>query len=246
MFRNLCMLVLVSLLFCLTVSAQTADEIINKNLTARGGVEKLKALKTVKITGKLVQAGQELPLILQIKRPGSARFELSIQGKSLVQGFDGSTGWTVSPFNGTDEPEKLSEEDTKDLKDQADLDGPLVDYKTKGNTVELVGKDDVEGDQVYKLKLTEKDGKVSYIFIDAKNFLEVKSSDIIKRQGVELEVEIYYSDYKDVNGVMLAHSLEGRAKGQPAYQIVIQKIEADVQMDDSLFKIPVKASSPAK
>ena len=246
MFRNLCMLVLFSLLFCLTVSAQTADEIINKNLAALGGVEKIKALKTVKMTGKLVQAGQEFPLILQIKRPGSVRFELSIQGKSLVQGYDGSTGWAVSPFNGTDEPEKLSEEDTKDLKDRADLDGPLVDYKAKGSAVELVGKDDVEGDQVYKLKLTEKEGKVSYIFIDAKSFLEVKSSDIIKRQGIEAEVEVYYSDYKAVNGVMLPHSFEGRAKGQPAYQIVIQKIETDVQMDDVLFKLPVKTQSPAK
>src|SRR6185503_9024911 len=126
-------------------SAQTVDEVIAKHLEARGGLEKLKAVKTIRMTGKMTMGpGMEAPISLELKRPSSIRMEFTIQGNVGVQAYDGKNGWAINPFGGKEDPEPLSADDLKEIEEQADRDGPLVDYKAKGNTVELVGKEKVE------------------------------------------------------------------------------------------------------
>lgn len=233
-------------LFCLQVSAQSVDEIIKKNLEAKGGIQKIKAVKTVKVTAKIVQQGLEIPLIIQQKRPRMVRVDVTFQGKSQTTAYDGESGWKVDPFQGSPDPEKIAGDDLKQAEEQADIDGALVDYKEKGHTVELLGKEDLEGTPVYKLKLTLKNGDVRNIYIDADNYLELKVTLKRKTSGGELEIDQYVGNYKPVNGLMFPFSIETKVKGQTVNQIVIDKVELDVPVDDSLFKMPAKPAEKPK
>ncbi len=233
-------------LLCVEASAQTVDELIKKNLDAKGGVQKLKAVKSIKATGKITQQGLEIPIILQQRRPGMARMDITFQGKSMVQAYDGANGWKIDPFQGSSEPEKLAGDDLKDVQEQSDIDGPLVDYKEKGHTVELIGKEDVEGTPAYKLKLTLKNGDVRNIYLDAENYLELKVSLKRKTPGGEIEVDQFVGNYKPVNGILYAFSIESKVKGQTVNQITIDKVESDVAIDEALFKMPAKAPEKPK
>lgn len=220
----------------------SVDEIVKKSIDARGGLDKIKAIKSVKISGKaVINGGQmEAPLTLQVKRPNSMRMEMSLQGKSIVQAFDGSTSWMVNPFMGSDDPQKSSEEDTKEAMDDADMDGALVDYKAKGHTIELVGKDDVEGSPAYKLKITKKNGSVQYDYIDVQNFMEVKSTSKRRQMGQEFEVDSFPSNYKPVAGVMMPFAMEQKMGGRTMMQMVFETVEPNATVDDKIFKMPAK------
>ncbi len=242
MLQKLFFLTLLILCFTFTASAQSLDEIIAKHIQARGGAEKLKAVKSIKQTGAFIQQGQELPLTIQVKRPNNLRFEISVQGQSVILGYDGTVGWGINPFLGSKDPQKLPDEQLKDVIDQADIDGILVDYKEKGHKVELVGKEDLEGSPAYKLKISKKNGDTEYIFLDAGNYLEVKSVDKQKTPGGEVEVETYQSDFKAVEGVLFPHAIESKAQGQTVLQIKLNKIEVNSAIDDGLFKFPTKTA----
>ena len=156
-------------------AAQTVDEIVAKNVEALGGMEKIKAVKTLRMTGKMtVGPGIEAPIVLELKRPNAMRLDITIQGMIGSQAFDGTTGWTLMPFQGSKVPQQMAADELKLAEEQAEMDGPLVDYKAKGNTVELLGKEKVEGADAYKLKVTLKNGAVRTIYIDAEHFLQIK------------------------------------------------------------------------
>lgn len=225
----------------------TADDIIAKNLEARGGKDKVLAIKTAKLTAKVMNHGTEMPGTLEWKRPNLLLMEFQVQGQDVKQGYDGQTAWYIMPLMGTKDPQKMSEDDAKDIIEQADFDGPLVNYKEKGNTVELVGSEDVEGTPAYKLKLTLKSGDVRYIFIDKDSFLELKATAMMKREGNEMQIDSLSGDYKEVNGLMMPFSIETRVKDQVMSQITIDKIELDVPIDDAIFKMPpATQSAPSK
>lgn len=226
-------------------AAPTVDEIIQKSIDARGGIEKIRAIKTSRMTGKMVMMGgqMEAPFIMEVKRPSLIHMKLEIQGKQLVRGFDGTTAWTINPFMG-DEPSKLSEDETKDMADTADVDGPLVDYKAKGHTVELQGKEDVNGSPAYKLKINKKSGRTDYNYIDAKSYLPVKSVIKATVQGSQMEVESYPANYKPLNGVMIPYSIEQKMNGQTMMQMTVDKVDQNVTVDDSLFQMPAKSEKP--
>ena len=244
--KALTLILSLTFLFCVEASAQTVDELIKKNLDAKGGVQKLKALKSVKATGKITQQGLDIPIVILQRRPGLTRMDITFQGKSAVQAYDGATGWKIDPFQGTSEPEKMAGDDLKDVQEQSDLDGPLVDYKEKGHTVELIGKEDVEGTPAYKIKLTLKNGDVRNIFFDAENYLEMKVNLKRKTPGGEIEIDQFVGNYKPVNGLLFPFSIETKIKGQVVSQITLDKIETDVAIEDSLFKMPAKAPEKPK
>lgn len=233
-------------LFSVQASAQTVDELIKKNLDAKGGVQKVKAIKSVKITAKIIQQGLEIPLVIQQKRPHMMRADVTFQGKSQSMAYDGESGWKADPFQGSPDPEKIAGDDLKEAEEQSDIDGPLVDYKEKGHKVELVGKEDMEGTPVYHLKLTLKNGDVRNVYIDAENYLELKVNSKRKTPGGEIEVDQFVGNYKPVNGMLFAFSIETKIKGQTANQIAIEKIEIDPPIDDSVFKMPVKPAEKPK
>ncbi len=244
--RALTLILSLTFLLCVQASAQTVDELIKKNLDAKGGLQKLRAIKSAKITAKIIQQGLEIPLVIQQKRPRMVRVDVTFQGKSQTMAYNGESGWKVDPFQGSPDPEKIAGDDLKEAEEQADMDGPLVDYKEKGHKVELVGKEDMEGTPVYNLKLTLKNGDVRNIYIDAENYLELKVSLKRKTPGGEIEVDQYVGNYKPVNGLMFPFSLETKVKGQTANQITFEKVELDVPIDDSLFKMPVKLAEKPK
>jgi outer membrane lipoprotein-sorting protein len=226
--------------------AQTVDELIAKNLEARGGLDKLKAVKTLRLSGKMTMGpGMEAPVILELKRPNSVRMEFTFQGMTGVQAYDGASGWMITPFGGKTDPEPMSPEDARDAEEQSDLDGPLVDYKSKGHTVELVGKEKVEGSDAYKLKVTLKNGTVNYTYLDADSYLTIREESRRTVRGSEVEVESTIGDYKDVGGgLLMPHSIENGTKGQPQKQnILVEKVELNPPLDDARFKMPAPAKA---
>ena len=229
-------------LFAIPVSAQTAEEIIAKYVKTIGGAEKIEAIKTLRRTGKFTGGGGfEAVVIQENKRPQMARQEFSIQGMTGVTAYDGKTGWKIEPWGGKKDPEALGEEEMQEIQEDADFDGPLVNYRQKGNKVEFVGAEPVEGTDAFKLKVTLKNGDVSYYFMDTDYYVPIKIESKRMVRGAEREVETSLGDYKEVAGVYLPHSVESGVKGSPnKSQITFEKIEANVALDDSRFKQPAK------
>jgi outer membrane lipoprotein-sorting protein len=227
------------------VQAQTADEIINKHLQARGGKDKIKAVQAERMTGKMVMGqGMEAPVVMELARPNKMRMEFTIQGMTGVQAFDGKGGWSVMPFMGKTEPEAMSAEDIRQAEDQADMDGLLVDYKEKGHQVEYVGKEDVEGTPAHKLKVTKKNGDVVNVYIDAESYMDIKESGKVKVRGQEIEGQTTFGDFKTVDGLVFPFSIEQKPQGAPAGMVItISKVEVNPTMDASRFAMP--AAKPA-
>ena len=226
---------------CVSIArAQTVDEVIAKNIQAHGGVEKLKSINTARTTAKFAQGSFRAEVMQENKRPGKVREEFSIQGMAQVQAYDGKAGWQINPFGGRKDPELLSQDDLKSLVVDADIDGPLVDYKEKGHKAELVGHDSVEGTDCYKIKLSMKNGDVRYYYLDTDSFLELKLEIQTTIRGALQESEVYYGDYEKVNGVYYPFSVEQAPKGSSSRaQISVKKVEQNVPMDDAHFSVPV-------
>jgi outer membrane lipoprotein-sorting protein len=239
----------VGVLIALPVSAQTVDEIIAKNLQAKGGLQKLKAVQTARMAGTMtVGPGMEAPFVIEFKRPNQMRLDFTLQGMTGTQAYDGKTGWMLMPFSGRKDPEPMPTEALKQAEEQADFDGPLVDYQAKGHKVELVGKEKVEGSDAYKLKVTLKNGDIRYIYLDADQYLEIKVDGKTTIRGTEIENSTSIGDYKEVGGLMLPHAMESTQAGSPQSQkMTIEKIELNVPIDDARFKMPeVKKEEPKK
>lgn len=231
-----------------SAQAQTADEIIAKYVQKIGGMEKLQAIKTMRATGKLNGGGGfEAVVVDESKRPNLARNEFRIQGMTAVSAFDGKTGWKIEPFQGKKDPEALSEDELKGYLD-GDFDESLVNYKQKNIKVEYLGKDEVEGSEVYKLKATLPSGTVKHYYLDTDYYVPIKIETRRTIRGAEVESEAILGDYKEVNGVYFPHSYEVGPKGsQNKAKITYEKIEANVAFDDKEFARPaVKAEPPAK
>src|SRR4030095_10652302 len=229
-------------------TAQTVDEIVAKYVAAKGGMEKLKAVKTQRITGKMQMGAMEAPFVMTNARPNLTRIEFTVQGMTGIQAYDGKTAWAVMPFMGSKDPEQMSKEASDAMGESADFDGPLVDYKEKGNKVELVGKEKLEGTAPYKLKVTLKSGEVRTIYIDAESGLELGSNGKRKMRGQEVEFKNTLADYKDVSGIMFAHSMENTfvgAHGEQKQAMTIEKVEFNVPTADTLFAVPAHAKPPA-
>lgn len=230
----------VGLAFAVPAAAQTVDEIIAKNIAAKGGMDKLKAVKTVRMTGRMtVGPGIEAPVVMELQRPNTMRMDITVQGMTLSQGFDGTKAWILNPLQGSKVPQEMSAEEKSMVEEQADIDGPLMDYKAKGHKAELLGKEKVEGSDAYKLKLTLKNGVIRTFYIDAEHFLEIKEESKRTIRGTETDGDTIYGDYKEVDGMMFPHSIDGGQKGNPQRQkLAVEKIEINVPLDATRFKMP--------
>jgi len=243
MLRKTIMLLALGLLLAPIAQAQSVDDILAKHYEACGGLAKLKALNTMRVTGSMTMGpGMEAPFTMERKRPGMRRMEFTIQGMTGIQAFDGAKTWSVMPFMGKKDPEVGTDEDNKNALDDADFDGALVDYKTKGHTIELMGKEPVEGADAYKLKVTKKGGNIEYDYLDAETYLLVKTEGKVKRRGTEMEGETTYSDYKDVDGLMQPFSMEVGTKDMKK-KLAFSKVELNVPLDDARFAVPAGATS---
>jgi outer membrane lipoprotein-sorting protein len=234
------------LLLCGAALAQDApsvDDLVAKNVAARGGADKLKSIQTVKVMGTMTApTGMQLPLTISVKRPGMIRTEMNLQGTAIVQAFDGTHAWSINPMTGSNEPTQAGENESQNVRNSADsfMDGPLTDYKARGTKVELAGKEDVNGSPAYKLNLTTKQGMEMTVYLDAKSYLEVRSTGKVSQMGQQMVVDSYPTDYKPEGGVLMAHTIESKVNGTPMMKMSMSKVEVNVPLDDSLFKMPAK------
>jgi hypothetical protein len=231
----------VSECFAQDKSQPTVDELVAKNIEAKGGASALRGLGTLRLSGKLlVQEGQIQLAYMQInKRPDEVRTEASLQGMTQIEAYDGKEGWKVSPFFGRKDPERMSADDVKALVEDAEMDGPLVDWQAKGNTVEYLGTEDVDGTPAHKLKVVRKNGDVSFVYLDPDHFLEIRVLTQRTRHGAQEEVETDLGDYEKAGDVFVPTSIEFGRKGDPDKQrIIIDKVEANVPVDDTIFHFP--------
>jgi outer membrane lipoprotein-sorting protein len=241
MSRSLLILLATAVLMPAAARSQTVDEVVAKWVQARGGMDKLKSVQTQRITLKF-HAGSFEANIMQInKRPDKMRQEFILQGMAQVEAYDGKSGWQLNPFSGRRDPELLSEDDMKGLVEEADIDGPLVDYAQKGHKAELVGHDDVEGTDCYKIKLTLKNGDIRYIYLDTDSMMEIKEESQTYIRGAIREGETYYGDYEKVDDLYEPFAIESGQKGDPDRQkLTVEKVEFNVPVEDSIFAMPVK------
>jgi outer membrane lipoprotein-sorting protein len=241
MLRKLCIGVLVAAVLVPAMLAQSADEIVGKHVAAMGGADKIKAAKTIKMTGKAEMQSMEAPFTMTMKQPNMMRMEITIQGLVLVQAYDGKSGWAIVPFTGKKDPEAVTADETKEMQDQSDL-WPLLDYQSKGNKVELLGKDKIEGTDAYKLKLTRSNGDIETVYLDGDSFLEIKSEETRMIRGSEQQTETSLADYREVGGIMFPFAIESSTKGSPEKQkITLDKVDLNVPAEDAMFKMPPPA-----
>lgn len=253
----------------------SAAQIVDKNVAARGGLQAWRAVQTLSLEGKMGAGGNQratlhvpvanskeaanslprrpaeeaqLPFLLEMKRPRKVRVELQFHGQTAVQVYDGANGWKLRPFLNRHEFEPFSQEELKIASHQEELDGPLVDYVAKGTRVELDGTEKVEGRDTYKLKVTEKSGHTVHVWVDAKTFLETKMDGQPRTlDGAEHPVEVYYRDFRTVDGLQIPFVLETRvlpvgknALGLrdtpvPPEKIIIDKVTLNPKLDEKLF-----------
>ncbi|HYL85568.1 MAG TPA: outer membrane lipoprotein-sorting protein [Candidatus Angelobacter sp.] len=225
----------------LRAQAQTADEIVKKAIAARGGLEKINAVQSERISGRVSLAqGIEGTVVLELQRPHKLHSEIMVEGQKVVRVYDGkSSGWTVNPFAENKEVQPMPEEELKGMSEESDLDGPLVDYKAKGEQIELAGKEELDGKAVYHLKLTAKDGDVRSYFLDAATFLTVKWQGIRKIEDQAMPWESNLSDYRDVDGLKFPFKIDQGSPGTPYQQsLTIEKVEVNPKIEESHFAKP--------
>ena len=258
----------------------SAADIVDKNVAARGGLQAWRAVQAMSLSGKLGAGGNQratlqvpalgkrsasemsiasarpveevqLPFMMEVKRPRKMRFELQFNGATAIQVYDGANGWKLRPFLNRNVVEPYTADELKMSSMQADLDGPLVDYAAKGTKIELVGMEKVEDRDTYKLKLTMKNGSAIHVWIDAQTFLEAKIEGQPRRlDGTDHPVEVYFRDYRPVDGLQIPYVLETRvlpvahtALGfkdtpVPPEKTFIDKVVVNPKLDESLFSKP--------
>jgi hypothetical protein len=263
-------------------AGMSTEEIVNKNIAARGGLQAWRAVQTMSMEGTLGAGGNQrahlpepmpgrrmqaiptdqrpkeevqLPFTLDLQRSRKQRFELLFSGKKALQVYDGNNGWKLRPYLNRLDIEPFSAEELKSSSMQPDLDGYLVDHASKGIQVVLDGVEKVEDRDTYKLKLTLRNGQTLHIWIDARTYLETKIEGSPRRlDGVEHPVEVYYRDYRTVDGLQIPFVLETRVlpianqarsltSSFPPEKIVIDKVLVNPKLDAALFTKPVVETS---
>lgn len=228
-------------------SAQTLDEIIKKAIDARGGIDKIRAVQSERITGRVsFSQGIEGTLVLELVRPHKLYSEITVERQKLLRVYDGkSAGWMVNPFSGNKDVVEMSVDELKSMPDESDMDGPLVDYKTKGSQVELIGKEEPAGKIAYRLKITGKSGEARTYVIDGSTFLTTKWEGIRKVQDQALPWECTLSDYREIQGLKFPFKIDQGSPGTEYQQtLTVDKIEINPKIDESHFSKP-GVSGPA-
>ena len=231
-----------------SASAQTVDEIISRYLKTVGGLDKIRAVKTLRRTGKFIGGGGFEALVVQENKRGNfVREEFSVLGMTAINAYDGNTGWKIEPWNGKKDPESLGEEQMKSILEDADFDGPLIDHQTKGYKIEFAGADKFEGTDTVKLKITNPNGDVYIYHLDTDYYVPIKIDTKRMVRGAEREYETVLGDYKEVAGWFLPYSFESNVKGsQDKSKVVYELIQANVDIDDARFKMPGVPAAPKK
>ena len=220
----------------ISANAQTVDEVIQKYTAAMGGLDAFNAVKTEKITGNVSVQGMDLPVTVEVINGRAMRTDVSVMGQSIINSYKDGKGWKINPLAGIATATDVTGSELTDLKAQSMMASPLMDYKARGHQVELQGQEDVEGVKCYKIKLTSKDdGKVTTYFISVSDNMPIKSVGSRDMQGQTLDVETFYSDFKEYNGLKFVMTKTQKIDGQTFQEIKYTTIELNVPVDEKIF-----------
>jgi len=214
----------------------TADQIVSKNIAAKGGAEKLKGVNSVRITAAATVQGAITPMVIELKRPNLRRQEVTLNGQKIVQAFDGTNAWLLNPSLG-DQPIQMPAPQTASMKRDAEFDSPLLDYQAKGVKVSFAGREDIEGRPAYHLKVTTVDGATRDYYLDTDSYLEFRVDAPIEQNGVRGSLSVSMSDYRDVDGVKMPFSLKQALNGQVVADLRVSTVELNVPLDASEFRL---------
>jgi len=220
--------------------AQTVDEVVHRYLQARGGVEKLRAVRSLRLTGTMEIPGvPPAPFVMELKRPRQMRTEFTVEGRTGIRAYDGKAGWARLPLPG-DPPRPMSPEDSAEARDQADVDlSPLVDAAAKGFTIELAGKDRIPGGETWRLVVRGVAGPPRTVHLSTKTHLAIASEETRMVEGRPVEFVTNVGDYRTVQGLAFPFRIEIGPKGSLDRQkVVIDKVEVNPAIDDSRFAMP--------
>lgn len=229
-----------STFFALTfIAAQDVEEILDTYFETIGQ-EKLLKVNTMEATGKVVMPAMGLEGGFKTfnQKPDKIRVEVDLQGNKIVQAYDGTNAWTINPMSGSSAPIDMTGPEADGMIETADMEGLLWNYEEKGHALELDGTEEVDGTEAYVLKLTKKNGNINYYYIDSENYVILKIKQKVIMNGSELEVEVFMSNYQEVDGYLGAFTTEQRYNGQPGLTIQLDEIKYDVELDDDLFAKP--------
>ena len=216
------------------------DELVEAHLAARGGKDKLKALRSIRETGTMnASDGRVARVVRETKRPNLFRLEFTYEGTKSVFAFDGKQGWQVAPLFGRFEPEPMPPESHAVAVEQGDIETPLVDWREKGHTVEIVGRETLPGGEATKLKIVLAEGRTRYDYIDTATHQIVRSDVVRTIDGRQVEIVNDFSDFREVGGITFPHVIESHGKDRPqTLRTVVKQIEIDPELDDARFQMP--------
>lgn len=231
-------LLALSCLATISSHAQTADEVIQKYSTALGGLDAFNKVTTAKMTGTVTQQSMDMPIITQLINNKAARTDIEVMGYQIINVYVNGTGWKQNHFAGVETPTEITGMELIEAKAQASLVNHLMDYKNGGHKVALLGQEDVEGVKCFKISLLNKDNnKTTTYFINVADYTMIKSVTPREMQGQEVEVETFYSDFREVNGLKFAMTRTQKVMGQDFASIKLDKIELNVPVDEKIFKM---------
>ena len=228
---------LVLTVFAITaLSAQDLDKILSDHYKA-SAQDKMSKITSTSMTGKSVAMGMETALSFHMSRPNNLRIEVNVAGTKIIQTYNGTTGWLYAPIMGVNEAREMTEDELKIVVNQANMDSPLWDYKTKGNNVELIGT--TEDGAAHIMKLTTAAGDEMTICISKETSQISKVISVQMAQGMETEIEMEYKDYKVIKGIPTAHYMATKMGGQVVSTVTFESIEYNKALDSALFGKPV-------
>lgn len=214
------------------------EQIVDNHYQALGGLDKVKSIVSRRMVGTMtMQPAGEAAFTLLSKRPSKARMEITVQGQTGIQAFDGETGWMFMPFMGQTAPDVMPPEMANSMREEADFDGPLVDYREKGHSLALIGMGDVEGTTTYELELTHRNGEVTTYHLNADSYLPMLTESNRSVQGMQMHVQTILRDYREVNGMMIPHSIQV-IQDMGSQTLNIESIEHNIEIDDAVFVMP--------
>lgn len=233
---SLTLAMLISTFFSV-VQGQDLNDILEQHFSVVGQ-EKLAEVKTIIVYGKIMQMGTEFPFVQKMKSPNKFRIEATIQGQMMIQAFDGENGWFIAPWIGPD-PQDLTGVQLKQAKEQANIEGDLYHWEEKGHQAEYIGTEDMEGTEVFNIKLTKKEGDEIFYFIDSESYVILKETRKMTMQGTEMEIESFPGNYEMINGIAFPMSIKTNTMGQST-EIVFDSVKIDLELDDSIFVRPAQ------
>ena len=222
------------------------EEVLAGHYETIGGLDAWQAVESLKMEGRMtVGPGMEAPFTVWNERPRKTRIDFTFQGMTGTQAYDGEQGWMVMPFMGSNEPEQMPEEQAELMREDADVDGPLIGYEEDGIELELLGTEEVEGTPAYKIQVTLTNGDVRYYYLDTDYYLPIRVEGTREVQGQTMDFYTVLGDYKEVDGLLMAHSIESRVAGMPQGQaqvMTIDSVEVNPEIPEGHFSMPESES----